>query len=84
MLGLRGLRVQEHAKAMIQGLQRIEGDLGKFKDDFTVLGKHLKNASGSYEESNKRLDRFQSRINVLTGDQQISAALPPAEQGSTL
>lgn len=66
VLGLRGMRVQENAKQMITDLQRIEGDLGKFKDDYTVLGKHLKNASSSYEESNKRLDKFHNRFAMLT------------------
>ena len=66
VLGLRGLRVQEHAKQMIQDLQRLEGDLGKFRDDHGVLGKHLKNASGAYEESTKRIDKFQQRFGMLT------------------
>lgn len=66
VLGLRGMRVQEHAKQIIQDLLRIEGDLGKFREDYSVLGKHLKNATGSYEESNKRLDKFQQKFNVLT------------------
>lgn len=66
VLGLRGLRVQEHAKLIIRDLQRVEGDLGKFRDDYQVLGKHLKNASGSYEESTKRLDKFQQRFGMIT------------------
>ena len=66
ILGLKGMRVQEHAKQMIQDLQRIEGDLGKFRDDYAVLGKHLKNAGGAYDEGNKRLEKFQSRYAMLT------------------
>ena len=77
VLGLRGLRVQEHAKQIIQDLQRIEGDLGKFRDDYAVLGKHIKNASGSYEEGNKRIDRFQQRFGMLTESDKI---VPAVEQ----
>ena len=77
VLGLRGLRVQEHAKQIIQDLQRIEGDLGKFRDDYAVLGKHIKNASGSYEEGNKRIDRFQQRFGMLTESDKI---VPTVEQ----
>ncbi len=76
VLGLRGMRVQEHAKSMIQDLQRLDGDLGKFRDDFAVLGKHLKNAAGSYEEGNKRLDRFQNRFGTLTETRTQIGALP--------
>lgn len=64
--GLRGMRVQEHAKNILADLKRIEGDLGKFKEDYTILGKHLKNAAGSYEESNKRLDKFQDKFVRVT------------------
>ncbi len=64
--GLRGMRVQEHAKNILADLKRIEGDLGKFKEDYTILGKHLKNASGSYEESNKRLEKFQDKFVRVT------------------
>jgi DNA recombination protein RmuC len=66
VLGLKGLRVQEHARQIINDLQRVEGDLGKFREDYTVLGKHLKNAQGSYEESTRRLDKFQSKVEKIT------------------
>lgn len=64
--GLRGMRVQEHAKNILADLKRVEGDLGKFREDYTILGKHLKNASGSYDESNKRLDKFQDKFLKVT------------------
>ncbi len=64
--GLRGMRVQEHAKNILADLKRIEGDLGKFREDYAILGKHLKNASGSYDESNKRLDKFQDKFVKVT------------------
>jgi DNA recombination protein RmuC len=64
--GLKGMRVQEHAKQILADLKRLEGDVNKFRDDYNVLGKHLKNAQGSFEESTKRLDRFQGRFEKLT------------------
>lgn len=66
VLGLRGMRVQEHAKQMLNDLQRIDGDLGKFREEYSVLGKHLKNAQGSYEESTKKLDKFHGRFEKIT------------------
>jgi DNA recombination protein RmuC len=66
VLGLRGMRVQEHAKQMLNDLQRIDGDLGKFREEYSVLGKHLKNAQGSYEESAKKLDKFHGRFEKIT------------------
>lgn len=66
VLGLRGMRVQEHAKQISADLQRLKGDLGKFRDDYQVLGKHLKNAGGSYEEGTKRLEKFDQRFGMIT------------------
>lgn len=76
--GLKGMRVQEHAKAILADLKTIEGDMNRFRDEYNVLGKHLKNASGSYEDSNKRLDKFQGKFEKLTevGER---IALPAAE-----
>lgn len=82
VLGLRGMRVQENARQIITDLQRIEGDLGKFREDYAVLGKHIKNASGSYEESSKRLDKFQNRFTMLTEVGGKVTALP--EPGAEL
>lgn len=76
VLGLRGLKVQEHAQTMMRDLQRIEGDLGRFRDDFNVLGKHLKNAGGAFDESAKRLDKFSGRLESLT---EAGVALPESK-----
>jgi DNA recombination protein RmuC len=72
------MRVQEHAKAILADLKTIEGDMNRFRDEYNVLGKHLKNAAGSYEDSNKRLDKFQGKFEKLTevGER---VALPAAE-----
>lgn len=64
--GLKGMRIQEHAQQIQKELARLAGDLGKFRDDHNVLGKHLKNASNSYDEGVKRLDKFEQRYSMVT------------------
>ncbi len=76
VLGLKGLKIQESAKQIINDLSRLEGDLGKFRDDYSVLGKHLKNAASSYEEGTRRIDKFQQRYSMLTEGGEKLAALP--------
>ncbi|MCO5144257.1 MAG: DNA recombination protein RmuC [Oligoflexia bacterium] len=66
ILGLRGMKVQEHAKQIIADLQRVEVDLTKFKTDYVVLGKHLKNASSSYDESTRKIEKFEQRFTMIT------------------
>ena len=58
ILGLKGLRIDERTKEIIQYLGRLQGDFVKFRDDFVVLGKHLAHAQSSYQSADKRLEQF--------------------------
>jgi len=61
-LGLKGMRIEEHAREMLGHLDRLKGDFGKFREDFEVLGTHLKNARNKYDEAGNRLGRFEDRL----------------------
>jgi DNA recombination protein RmuC len=67
VLGLRGMRVEERAQEIIESLSRLKGDLGKFRGDFDVLGSHLTNAAKKYEEADKRLVKFEDRLESAEG-----------------
>jgi len=75
VLGLRGMKVEQHAKKIAEDLQRLGGELGRFRDEYGILGRHLRNAAGSYEEGNKRLEKFHGRLSSLE-DQEENIALP--------
>jgi DNA recombination protein RmuC len=66
VLGLKGMKIEERAKEIIQYLSRLEGDFSKFRDDFGLLGKHLGHAQSSYQNAEKRLDQFGQKL--LTAD----------------
>lgn len=70
-LGLKGLKIEENAKAILKNLSTLSIEINKFKDDFTTLGGHLANASSKYEDSQKRLDRFQDRLTGIQESKQI-------------
>ncbi len=62
VLGLKGLRIEKSAREIIQHLGRLQGDFARFREDFEVLGKHLNNIRGRYDEASKRLDRFGEKL----------------------
>ena len=62
VLGLKGMKVEEHAKEIIQYLSRLRGDFAKFRDDFGLLGKHIGHAQTSYQTTEKRLEQFGQRL----------------------
>jgi DNA recombination protein RmuC len=78
VLGLKGLRIEKNALEIIQHLKRLEGDFQRFRDDFDVLGKHLGNTRGKYEDAAKRLDRFGEKL--LSVEEMAGAPIEPPAQ----
>jgi len=78
LLGLKGMRVEKHVKDIIKDLTRLRGDFGRLQNDFNKLGKHLADASSSYEKVDKRITRFDDRL--LTMDRTSSDELPESEE----
>ena len=68
VLGFKGLRIEKSAQEIHQRLQRLSGDFNRFREDYDVLGKHLSNTRGKYEEATKKLDRLGDRL--LTIDEE--------------
>ena len=62
VLGLKGMKIEERAKEVMQYLGRLEGDFGRFKDEFTLVGKHLGHAQSSFQAAEKRLDQFGQKL----------------------
>ena len=78
LVGLRGMKVEEQAREILQHLGQLRQDFGKFSDDFSTVGKHLTNAKNKFEDSSRRLDALGNRLTqVDTGSPQIP---PPVVQ----
>ncbi|MFA5871352.1 MAG: DNA recombination protein RmuC [Parcubacteria group bacterium] len=60
--GLKGLQIEENAKVILENLKRLEIEFGKVRSDFVLLGSHLNNAAKKYSDTEKRLDRFENRL----------------------
>lgn len=74
-LGLRGLAIEENAREIVGHLDRLKGDFGRFKEDFSLVGKHLGNARGKFEDADRKLGRFEDKL-ISSGTD--AAALPTA------
>ncbi len=78
LLGLRGLQIERGAKEILQNLSRLRVDFSKFYKDFELVGTHLSHARNSYEESTKRLGRFEEKlINAASKDGEPPVSLSP-------
>jgi len=62
ILGIRGMKVEEKAQEVIKALITLKGSLGKFTQDFEVIGSHIDNIKSSYERAVKSLDKFEDKL----------------------
>ncbi len=76
-LGLKGLRIEEHAQDILKHLGALSVDLQRFREDFETMGAHLANAARKYDDSSKRLERFSARIQ---GIQDMKTLKEPARE----
>lgn len=65
LLGLKGIHLEKSSREMSDYLSRLRIDFIKFREDFEVLGKHLNSAKSKYEESLRKSDRFQDKLNEI-------------------
>jgi DNA recombination protein RmuC len=69
VLGLKGLQIEKEAQSLFQSLSRLQGDLGRFKKDFQVLGSHLVNAKTKFDDADKRLEKFADKLEGVSSEE---------------
>jgi DNA recombination protein RmuC len=62
VLGLKGMQIEQHAHEVMAYCAELQKDFARFKDDFEVVGKHLGNAHARFADAEKRLDRFETKL----------------------
>ena len=62
LLGLRGMKVEESARQILRDLGGLRGQLDKFQEEFRKLGKHLEQSKGSYDSSQRQLEKFSDKL----------------------
>jgi DNA recombination protein RmuC len=67
LLGLKGLRIEQNAREILATLGRLSGDLGRFREQFDTLGKHVTNAKNKYDEAATALARFETKLETVEG-----------------
>jgi DNA recombination protein RmuC len=71
VLGLKGMKVEERAKEIIQYLSRLEGDFCRFQEEFNLVGRHLGHAQSSFQNAEKRLEQFGQKLLTADADKKV-------------
>jgi len=77
VLGLKGMKIEDRAKEIVGYLTRLEGDFNKFRDEFTLLGKHLGHAQASFQNADRRLEQFGQRLSAADSGEKEGFNNPP-------
>ena len=75
VLGLRGLKIENSAKEILNCLAQLANDFKRFDEDFEKLGSQLNNSKSTYEKAQKRLDRFRQQLESIE-TQEVTPILP--------
>jgi len=80
VLGLKGLQVEKFAQEILGRLERLQGDLQDFQEDYELIGRHIYNAAKKHTEAETKLTRLSGRFELLTGETPIEK-LPEGSTG---
>lgn len=64
LLGLKGMRIEQSAREVLEHLGRLKNDFSKFMEEYRLLGSHIKNVRVTYERSEKTVGRFQEGLAI--------------------
>lgn len=82
VIGLRGLQIEQHAQEVMAYCGQLAQDFSRFRDDFDVIGKHIGNAQTKYGDAERRLAKFEARLEQAVDEDALEqrALGQPGEQ----
>lgn len=72
ILGLKGLEIEKNAQEIISALDRLRVDFTRFSRDFELVRTHLRNAQNCYDSADRKLQKFESKLNLIEATPQQS------------
>ena len=75
VLGLRGMRIEARAHEVMGQLAHLGAELARLRDDVRLVGRHLGNAQQAFAAAERRLDRFEGKLEAVSGHEDDA---PPA------
>lgn len=66
-LGLRGMRVEEKSREILENIARLQKEFERFAETFRLVGQHLDNSSKKFAEAQKRFGALEAKIDQMDG-----------------
>lgn len=68
ILGLKGLRIEHHAREIQTLLVALGRDLKDFQEDFRLVGKHINDARNRFDEARGHLEKFSLKLEHIESE----------------
>lgn len=65
LLGLKGMRIEEEARNIIDQLGRLKKEFERFEEVFRLVGTHLDKAGKQYINAEKQLNQFGAKLDQI-------------------
>lgn len=65
MIGLKGMQMEEGVREVMNGIGRLKKEFLNFGDKFRLVGSHLANSRGAYEQADKILQNIGGKLETL-------------------
>ena len=76
LLGFKGLQIEEHAREVMAYTAQLGKDFGRFKEDFELVGTHLGRAQSKFTDAERRLGRFETKLEHAAESELLEPAEP--------
>jgi DNA recombination protein RmuC len=73
VMGLKGLQIEQHAQEVMAYCAQLQKDFGRFREDFELVGTHLGRAQSKFGEAERRLDRFEGKLERAAEHEPVEA-----------
>jgi len=67
ILGLKGMRVEERSREILDSLSRLQKEFENFAEAFRLVGQHLDNSTKKYMEAQKRFGKVELKVEQIDG-----------------
>lgn len=67
ILGLKGMRVEEKSREVLENLSRLQKEFDNFAEAFRLVGQHLDNSVKKYAEAQKRFGKIEAKVEQIDG-----------------
>jgi DNA anti-recombination protein RmuC len=82
VFGLRGMRVERQAQQIVEHLQGLQGDFGRFQDGFRILGGHIRDTTNKYADLERRVATLDHKLSLPLADEPAEPhQLPAGDNG---